>query len=75
MVLRGTGLNLDTGQRKKLELLMAADRRSLSFLVRDAIDLYLESRKSEICELQRRKNKQAKEKAAPVVPRIDSGTF
>lgn len=61
MVLRGTGINIDPDQREKLEILRAADRRSLGFLVRDAIDMYLESRRNEINELKRRKKKVPRE--------------
>lgn len=57
MVLIGTGIKIDPDQREKLEILMAADRRSLGFLVRDAIAMYLDSRRNEINELKRRKKK------------------
>jgi hypothetical protein len=57
----GTGVYLEVRQLEQMRILMAADRRSLAFLVRDAVDLYLESRKSEISELKRQKKKKVKE--------------
>ena len=68
----GTGLKIEADQMERLKVLMAADRRSLGFLVRDAITMYLDSRRNEINELKRQKGKKKKTKA---VPRIDSGTF
>ncbi len=47
------GVYLDDADHADLKLFMATDRRSLSFLVRDAIALYLRSR---LEELQRLKN-------------------
>jgi len=47
------GVYLDDADYADLKLFMATDRRSLSFLVRDAIALYLRSR---LEELQRLKN-------------------
>jgi hypothetical protein len=66
----GTGVKIEAEQMERLKVLMAADRRSLGFLVRDAITMYLDSRRNEINELKRQKKKKAK-----AVPRIDSGTF
>jgi hypothetical protein len=57
----GTGTYLTVDQMEQMRVLMAADRRSLAFLVRDAVDMYLESRRSEINELKRRKGKKEKE--------------
>jgi hypothetical protein len=55
----GTGLRIEIGQMEKLKILMACDRRTLGFLVRDAIDMYLDSRKNEIAEMKRRGKKKA----------------
>jgi predicted DNA-binding protein len=55
----GTGLRIGVSQMERLKVLMAADRRTLGFLVRDAIDMYLNSRRNEINELKRRGKKKA----------------
>jgi hypothetical protein len=46
------GVYLDDGDYADLKLFMSADRRSLSFLVRDAISLYLRSREEELQRLK-----------------------
>jgi hypothetical protein len=56
------GVALDDADYGDLKLFMALDRRSLSFLVRDAIALYLRSRQE---ELQRLKNSNPEGKVQP----------
>ena len=56
------GVALDDSDYADLKLFMALDRRSLSFLVRDAIALYLKSRSE---ELQRLKNSNSEGKVQP----------
>jgi hypothetical protein len=46
------GVYLDDADYADLKLFMAADRRSLSFLVRDAIAMYLRSRQEELWKLK-----------------------
>lgn len=57
------GVYLDDADYADLKLFMATDRRSLSFLVRDAIALYLRSRQE---ELQRLKNSNLEGKVQPM---------
>ena len=47
------GVYLDDADYADLKLFMATDRRSLSFLVRDAIALYLRSRHEELQRLKK----------------------
>jgi hypothetical protein len=46
------GVYLDDADYAELRLFMATDRRSLSFLVRDAIAMYLRSRQEELQRLK-----------------------
>lgn len=46
------GVYLDDADYGDLKLFMATDRRSLSFLVRDAIAMYLRSRHEELQRLK-----------------------
>jgi len=48
------GVYLDDADYADLKLFMATDRRSLSFLVRDAISMYLRSRQEELQQLKKR---------------------
>jgi hypothetical protein len=56
------GVYLDDHDYDDLKLFMATDRRSLSFLVRDAISMYLRSRHK---ELQHLKNSNPEGKVQP----------
>jgi hypothetical protein len=47
------GIYLDDADYADLKLFMSVDRRSLSFLVRDAISLYLKSRSEELDRLKK----------------------
>ena len=46
------GVYLDDADYADLKLFMSMDRRSLSFLVRDAIAMYLRSRQEELQRLK-----------------------
>ena len=46
-----TALRLEPELKQRAELIAAADRRTLSFVVRDALQMYLEQREAEAAEI------------------------
>lgn len=44
------GISLDADEIEKMRVLMRADRRSLSWLIREAVQLYLQSRAEDVAK-------------------------